>query len=66
MSKIIWRKDEVLPFCVKNTGDLFSINQVISFVNDLVANGYYKASFSLKGNDIVTDSRELAVILNNY
>jgi len=62
---IKYTRDEVLPFLVKEVADLFSINQIIVAVNELIANGYEKASFSIKNGELVTDSRELAVYLDN-
>lgn len=59
-------KDSVLPFVVKGISDEISIKEIIMLVNDLIVNGYHKASFSLKNGDFVTDSRELAVVVNDY
>jgi len=57
--------DEAHPFQVEEVASLFSVDQIIEVVNELISNGYKKASFSLKNGIFVTDSRELAVYLDN-
>lgn len=65
MNNILERQDTVMPFIIKDISDLFTLSEVLIIIDDLVKNGYERAVFSLKNNDIVTDSRELAVVLNS-
>jgi hypothetical protein len=57
---------KVTPYLVKDVVETFTVRDMVTVLKEYLSMGYKEPVYTFKDGDLLTNSREFAVLVDNY